>query len=184
MIAVTREMIFLWMQCSILISHAFLAIDLVLVIKNPFYPKNWRVIKIYAPVSILVGAIFGITMSQLYNSLEGGNDVDLEAYEYLRSRLRLIIVASYLLVTVSCNIYSYYRLSRPGISKKMRFRYFFEQARYSLVGQVLTSIYVGIDLYVLITGNNFFEINKFIDNSLYTVLPIFNTWFFFRSRRR
>ena len=58
MITVTREMIFLWMQCSILISHAFLAIDLVLVIKNPFYPKNWRVIKIYAPVSILVGAIF------------------------------------------------------------------------------------------------------------------------------
>lgn len=65
-IGVFREMIYLWMQFSILASHAFLAVDLVMVIKNPFYPKNWRVIKIYAPVSIFGGAFYGIAMAKYY----------------------------------------------------------------------------------------------------------------------
>lgn len=160
MVAIFRELIFLWMQFSTLMSHAFLAIDLVLVIKNPFYPKLWRIIKIYAPVSILVGAIYGISMSQLYSRIgEGGNDIDLKAYDKIRSYSKLIFITSYLLITVSCNIYSYYRLSRPGISKKMRFRYFFEQARYSLVGQALLSVYVGIDYYDVITGKQIFNLN-------------------------
>lgn len=117
MTGIFREMIYLWMQSSILISHAFLAIDLVLVIKNPFYPKNWRVIKIYGPVSIFVGAIYGISMAIYYKTI----DSDLTNYSRLKFLINLSIKTIYVIVTISCNLYSFYRLTRPGISKKMRF---------------------------------------------------------------
>jgi hypothetical protein len=48
---------------SILMCNTFLAIDLVLVIKNPFYPKEWRFIKLYAPISAIVGTIYGLLMA-------------------------------------------------------------------------------------------------------------------------
>ena len=129
-------------------SHAFLAVDLVMVIKNPFYPKNWRVIKIYAPVSIFGGAFYGIAMAKYYQAA----DADLKIYNRVRFILNLAIKTIYVLVTVSCNCYSFYRLSRPGISKKTRFQYFIQQLRYSFVGILLSSIYAGYDYYVIITG--------------------------------
>ena len=156
MVASTRELIFMWMQMSILITLTFLAVDVVLVIKNPFYPKNWRIIRVYAPVSIVVGAVYGIFMSRIYHV---SSKEDTQFYPRVRFNSNLVLKSIYIVVSVSCNAYSFYRLTRPGISKKMRFKYFLQQVRYSLVGILLGVIYCGYDYYVLITGNKNIDIN-------------------------
>ena len=51
------------MSFSILLCNTFLAVDLVLVIKNPFYPKDWRFIKLYAPITFCLGSLYGLIIT-------------------------------------------------------------------------------------------------------------------------
>lgn len=100
-------------------SIMFLSIDLVLVIKNPFYPKEWRVRKIYVPISIIVGSVvafdkyFRYTKGQLL-------DYELDQEEQL---LNLFIYYINTMVIICCIIYAVCKLRRPGINKRMRHKF-------------------------------------------------------------
>jgi hypothetical protein len=44
------------------LSILFLSIDVVLVIKNPFYPKEWRVRRLYVPIIFSLSIGFAVIM--------------------------------------------------------------------------------------------------------------------------
>ena len=50
---------------GVIMSILFLSLDVVLVIKNPFYPKEWRVRMLYVPVTIMVSLVYTIIMINL-----------------------------------------------------------------------------------------------------------------------
>jgi hypothetical protein len=50
---------------GVIMSILFLALDVVLVIKNPFYPKEWRVRMLYVPVTLMVSLMYTVLMINL-----------------------------------------------------------------------------------------------------------------------
>jgi len=59
------------------LSILFLSIDVVLVIKNPFYPQNWRVRMVYLPIILAVSLLYAIVMHYLISPIpDKENDLE------------------------------------------------------------------------------------------------------------
>lgn len=100
-------------MCTIM-CWLFLAIDVVLVIKNPFYPKEWRVKMLYLPLILVFALIYSIIMVNLRDKNNNQQQNDLDAIS------NFIIYSLCALICLGCIIYSFRQLRRPGINRNMR----------------------------------------------------------------
>ena len=99
---------------AVIMSILFLSVDVVLVIKNPFYPKEWRVRMLYIPVTLLVSLVYMIIMMNLRDP------TDVEQQRNLDSISDFIIYSLFTLISLTSIVYSYQLLLRPGINRSMR----------------------------------------------------------------
>lgn len=53
---------------SVNLTILFLSIDVVLVIKNPFFPKEWRVRMVYLPTIVFVSLCFAFLLVGIRDS--------------------------------------------------------------------------------------------------------------------
>jgi len=124
---------------TLLFCNLFLSIDLVLTVRNPFYPKEWRTSRMYLPITLLLSFLIAI-MTMLTTGL---SDTDTD----LRYNIELALFIGYIVVTLACNLLGFVRLRRPGISKKMRMSFLKYQILYASIGFVINVLFFGRDIF-------------------------------------
>ena len=110
-----------WFQVSKLLCIMCISLDLVLTIRNPFYPKDWRTIRIYLPLSVCTGFLYGATYGMIFSNIQNIRDSD-QRFEKasilaeIDDTLILLLTVINLILIVVCAVYAQFQLRKPGIN--------------------------------------------------------------------
>ena len=127
----------------------YFALDILLSLRDPFYPKDWRINRKYIPNSIIVGiiTIIGVIIDDQYIfKSKAISETYLLEWIVVSTRFWELTALIVDLAIIYSLIRSYKMLNRPGMSKRMKMRYFRNHSIYSIICVIILSFFIYMDI--------------------------------------
>ena len=136
----SNYMVLDYFQFLSLCLNFFLCLDLVLTLRNPFYPHDRRM-KYYKYSSILISIVCSFTTIDKLGKTKEINLVMLE------NATGSLIITVYILFAIFSCAYSYRLLTRPGMSDHIRKDFISRHVQYVLIYISIWLPYLGLTYY-------------------------------------
>ena len=123
----------------------FLCLDIVLTMRNPFYPHERRM-KFYLPLSVIIGVIgFSLSLKRVSDPLDGDKRLSL----YGRALFSVFFLTMYIIFAISSLAYVWRINTREGMSSEVRKDFVMRHLLY-VCSYILTWLpYLGFAYYIL-----------------------------------